>query len=69
MEHTTGTETDENEFTANLHVIPKELNGKSHTGTSAFAPVIDRTLYYSADTSIHVINAGDEILDNYLAFV
>ena len=63
-----GTVTDFDESTANTDVMPDELSGKSHQGTSTFNPVVDRHLTHSGDRTIRDIKAGEEILDNYLAF-
>jgi len=64
-----GVETDVDEFTADLDEPDEALTGKSHTGTSIYNPVIDRHLNHIGDMSIEDIEAGEEILDNYLAFV
>jgi hypothetical protein len=56
------------ESTVNTDVIPDELSGKSHQGTSTFNPVVDRHLNNNACMNIRAIKAGEEILDNYLAF-
>jgi hypothetical protein len=63
-----GKVTDFDEFTANTEAMPDELSGKSHQGTSTFNPVVDRHLIFFSDRIIRDIKAGDEILDNYLAF-
>ena len=69
-EYNVGIETDVDEFSADLDEPIEGLNGKSHTGTSIFNPVIDRHLLsHVGDLSIEGIDAGEEILDNYLAFV
>jgi predicted ABC-class ATPase len=57
------------EDTVNTDVMPDEVGGKSHEGTSIFNPVIDRHLFFMGDMSNRDIQAGEEILDNYLAFV
>jgi len=62
-----GAVTDEDEFGVDLKAPAEE--GKSHTGTSVFNPVIDRHLFFSGDSSIRDIKAGEEILDNYLVFI
>jgi hypothetical protein len=64
-----GTKTAFDEFTADVHMLNDNVNGKSHTGTTTFNPVIDRHLRYMADHSNRDIQAGEEILDNYLVFV
>ena len=64
-----GLETEVDEFTADVDSIPEMLNGKSHTGTSTFDPVVDRTLYFGTETFTRDVEAGEEILDNYLAFI
>lgn len=68
-EYNVGVETDVDEFTADPDEPIEALTGKSHTGTSIFNPVIDRHLYHVGDMSIEEIDAGEEVLDNYLAFV
>lgn len=68
-EYNVGLETEEDEFSADPDEPIELLNGKSHTGTSIFNPVIDRHLSHSGDMSLEDIEEGDEILDNYLAFV
>lgn len=67
--YNTGTKTAFDEFTADVHMLDDAVNGKSHTGTTTFKPVIDRHLLYMADHSLRDIQAGEEILDNYLNFV
>jgi hypothetical protein len=57
------------EETANMNVMPDEVGGKSHEGTSIFNPFVDRHLTFGGCTSNRDIQAGEEILDNYLAFV
>jgi hypothetical protein len=57
------------EETVTTHVMPDEVSGKSHEGTSVFNPVVDRHLIFYGDMSNRDIQAGEEILDNYLAFV
>jgi SET domain-containing protein len=64
-----GEVTDFDESTANTDVMPDELSGKSHQGTSTFNPVVDRHLTHFSDRTIRDIKAGEEILDNYLAFI
>ena len=65
-----GDETDHDEFTADIRSPPVDLMGhKSHTGSSVFDPVIDRHLFHSGDVSLRDIDAGEEILDNYLNFI
>lgn len=56
------------EFSADPDYPIEALNGKSHTGSSIFNPVIDRHLTMAGDRNVKDIKAGDEILDNYLAF-
>jgi SET domain-containing protein len=64
-----GDVTDFDEFTiTNTQVIPDELSGKSHQGTSTFNPVVDRHLTYIGFMNIRDIKAGEEILANYLTF-
>lgn len=64
-----GTETPFDEFTASSDSMPDGLvDGKSHSRTTTFNPVVDRHLPYQGDQSIRFIKAGEEILDNYLAF-
>ena len=57
------------EVTANVDVFPDDLSGNSHVRTSTYNPVVDRHLRNEADQSIRDIKAGEEILDNYLAFI
>lgn len=65
-----GTETDVDEFTADPNVPIEALNGRlHHTGGCIFDPVIDRHLFRMGDVSNKDIKAGDEILENYLAFI
>lgn len=65
-----GEKTDYDEFSAKLDEPADALNGRSHTGTSVFNPVIDRQLFLAGgDVSIRDIKAGEEILDNYLVRV
>jgi hypothetical protein len=64
-----GIATDFDEFTTDTRTPPAALMGQSHTGTSVFNPVIDRHLFYSGDVSLRDIDAGEEILDNYLNFI
>ena len=65
-----GTETQVNESTAHPNKPIETLNGKIHAGsTSIFDPVIDRHLFRSVETSNKYIMAGDELLDNYMAFI
>ena len=64
-----GVLTDFDEFTANTDVMPHELSGKNHRGTSIFNPVVDRHLIHFDDKTITGIQAGEEILDNYLDFI
>jgi hypothetical protein len=64
-----GVVTDFDEFTTNTDVMLDELSGKSHQGTSTFNPVVDRHLTYHGFMNIRDIKAGEEILDNYLAFI
>ena len=63
-----GTESSVDELTANVDVFPHDLSGNSHAQTSTYNPVVDRHLRHEADQSIRDIKAGEEILDNYLAF-
>lgn len=64
-----GTDTPFDEFTADPDLLCDAINGKSHEGTTTFNPVVDRHLRYQADHSLRDIKAGEEVLDNYLAFV
>ena len=64
-----GIETELDEFSANPEEPVEALDGRSHTGTSIFNPVIDRHLLMVGDMNIKDIKKGDEILDNYIAFV
>jgi hypothetical protein len=57
------------EESADTNVMPNEVGGKSHDGTSIFNPVVDRHLTFGGFMSNRAIQAGEEILDNYLAFV
>lgn len=61
-----GVKTDYNEFSSNLDAPTDDLDGRSHTGTSVFNPVVDRHLFFGGDESLRDIKAGEEILDNYL---
>jgi hypothetical protein len=63
-----GVVTNFDESTVNTGVMPHELSGKSHQGTSIFNPVVDRHLIHFGDRTIRDIKAGEEILDNYLDF-
>jgi hypothetical protein len=56
------------EFTADTNVMPDDLCGKSNQGTSLFNPVVDRHLTFGGYMSNRDIQAGEEILDNYLDF-
>jgi len=64
----TGIRTPFDEFTANLDVPRDEIDtcSKSHGGTTTFNPVIDRHLQFHCDQSLRDIQAGEEILDNFL---
>jgi hypothetical protein len=64
-----GEESSVDELTANDDVFPDDLSGNSHAQTSTYNPVVDRHLRNEADQSIRDIKAGEEILDNYLAFI
>lgn len=65
-----GEESDLDEFSVGLKSpMSQDLSGRSHVGTSVFNPVIDRHLFFSGDTTIRDIDAGEEVLDNYLAFI
>ena len=65
-----GVETSYHEFSVDLDTpMEAAINGKSHTGTSLFNPVIDRHLFFSGDVTVRDIQAGEELLDNYLAFI
>lgn len=68
-EYNVGLDTEEDEFTADPRIPIESLNGKSHTGTSIFNPVIDRHLLHVGDVTLEEIDEGEEILDNYLAFI
>lgn len=69
-EYNVGIETEDDEFSADPDYPIEALNGKSHAGTSIYNPVVDRHLYRGGDLSLdEEIDAGEEILDNYLAFV
>lgn len=64
-----GKETPFDEFTARLDAPCSEAaDGRSHSGTTTFNPVVDRHLTFWIDKSIRDIKAGEEVLDNYLAF-
>lgn len=56
------------EASADLSKPIESLDGKFH-GSSLFDPVVDRHLFRSVDTSNEFIPAGEELLDNYLAFI
>jgi hypothetical protein len=60
-----GQETDFEEATVSLDVLPGDVTGKAG---SKFSPMIDRHLLHSSVKALRDIKAGDEILDNYLAF-
>ena len=64
-----GEESFVDELTANVDVFPDDLSGNSHVRMSTYNPIVDRHLQHEADQSIHDIKAGEEILDNYLAFI
>lgn len=69
--YNSGDETSFDEFTARIDVLDDEVNGKSHVGTTLFNPVVDRHLRFHAaspDTTLRDIEAGEEILCNYLSF-
>lgn len=68
-DYNVGEKTYIDEFSADRDEPIEALTGKSHTGTSVYNPVIDRHLLHMGDMSLDDIEAGDEILDNYLAFV
>ena len=60
-----------NEMTADLTEMPAILDTKGTT-SGAYNPVHDRNLrrlISVTETTLREIKAGDEILDNYLAFV
>lgn len=62
---------DLNEMTADLTEMPAILDAKAST-SGAYNPVNDRNLRLlisGTETTLRDIKAGDEILDNYLAFV
>ena len=63
-----GERTHGDEFSVDLNAPEESINGKSHSGTSVFNPFIDRHLFFAGDESTRDIKAGEEILDNYLAF-
>lgn len=63
-----GEKTSVDEFTADLDSLPEEVNGESHTGTTIFNPLVDRHVRREWEQSLRDIAAGEEILDNYLAF-
>lgn len=66
--YNTGVNSDVTEFTADIVRIPESLNWR----TRVFNPVVDRNLRHftsGADVAMRSIKAGEEILDNYLAFV
>ena len=67
--YNTGTVTSFTETTADLDTLAEDIDGKSHTGTSTFNPVVDRHLHFNVDWAIRDIKAGEEILDNYLSFI
>lgn len=60
-----GQETEFDEFTADPKIMSAEVDGKRK---SKFSPMLDRHLFHNACQAIDDILAGDEILDNYLAF-
>jgi len=64
-----GKKTTFDEFSADPSTVDGTVSGRSHEGTTTFNPVVDRHLRYMADRSLRDIKAGEEILDNYLAFV
>lgn len=64
-----GEATKGDEFSVDLNAPDKSINGMSHSETFVFNPVNDRHLFFSGDESIRDIKAGEEILDNYLAFI
>jgi hypothetical protein len=64
-----GVVSDFDEETANTIVMPDKLSGKSHEGTSIFNPVVDRHLTFFAIMSNRHIQAGEEILENYLELI
>jgi len=65
-----GEEMDVDEFSVDPDKPIEALSGKSHAGrASIFDPVIDRHLIGTMETTVKDIKAGDEILDNYLAFI
>ena len=58
------------ELTADLNFMPEEFVAKGHS--TLYNPAADRHLpQYTAgaEISLKPIRAGDEILDNYLAFI
>ena len=61
-----GQETEFDESTVSLEVLPVDVSGKT---SSKFSPMIDRHLFHKPVQALHDIKAGDEILDNYLAFI
>jgi hypothetical protein len=67
--YNTGGESSIDELTSDVDVFPDNLNGRSHAQTSTYNPVVDRHLRHAADYSLRDIKAGEEILDNYLAFI
>lgn len=67
--YNSGVESFIDELTADVNILPDSLNGRRHTQTSTFNPVLDRHLGHTAEQSLRDIKAGEEILDNYLAFV
>lgn len=66
-EYNIGLETEFDEMTALTEVMPDEVAGRK---SFKFSPVIDRHLGYLQNVveALDDIPAGDEILDNYLAF-
>jgi hypothetical protein len=67
--YNSGVESSIDEFTADVNVLPDSLNCRVHAQTSTFNPVLDRHLWHTAEHTLRDIKAGEEILDNHLAFV
>jgi spermidine synthase len=60
-----GQETDFDESTVNLDALPDIVSGKN---SAKYSPMIERHLFHSPVHALRDIKAGEEILDNYLAF-
>lgn len=64
-EYNVGKETAFDEFTVDPNVMPPEIIAKKSPN---FSPKLDRYIFHQVEIAIEDIPAGDEILDNYLAF-